>query len=694
MKKLFKRLLIGVLSAVLLVSSLSVASANENQGWYDNLIRTKKYLEYIDINEYDIQYKSIQYSLIDINNDKIQELILKINSDGPYNDYYIFKYDSINKEPNFIGKLNLYGNIWYSDKFNMVVGIYGHPNFDNMEFTYYSIQDEYILVKTYLGYSGNDYYIINAETTISSNITQSEYEYYSSNFININFLDLENYKYLNEDAIYFTDEQLNNIKKSLGVPDDLNVDIKVSDTASYWDSAQIWIVNVDIIYNGQSVAGALVDKDSAELARSIWMFSYDNIENFEPILDYEYNQTDEGESLTIPTVNDVTTETEAVSKVQTAVTQATDEQKQSATGIDKLTLLAEEATAKANTVKLTDSNVNITAENIKESTALQSTTNVLTTANVQMQRTARNIVNYDLGDTETINVKTENVSNKVDAVRVSTSYASATVNANTASDFTMTNKGEKTVEINFNKETDTTITVSFPNMNENDKYYAVVDENGNPVGGKYNPATGTLEAKLTESGIYKVVNNEKDFADIKDKSAEMQEAIKVLASKGIINGTTATTFVPDNTISRAEVTALLMRTISLLDPNANGNFADVSTSNWYCGAAGSAKEHNIINGYEDNTFRGNAVIAKDQIVAVSARTLKQQMNYKTPSDVAGELSVYSDANSIANWAKEDVALATMANLVLKRTDSTFSGADGMTRGDAAIIMQRLFNKLW
>ena len=411
-------------------------------------------------------------------------------------------------------------------------------------------------------------------------------------------------------------------------------------------------------------------------------------------LEYKYDEIDTGESLTIPTVNDVITETEAVNKVQTAVNQATEEQKQSATGIDKLTLLAEEAAAKANTVKLTDNNVNITAENIKQNSALQATTNVLTSANIEMQRKARNIVNYDLGDTETINVKTEDVSNKVDAVRISTSYASATVNANTASDFTITNKGEKTVEINFNKDTNTTVTISFPNMNENDKYYAVVDENGNPIGGKYNPATGTLEAKLAESGIYKVVNNEKDFADIKDKSAEMQEAIKLLASKGIINGTTTTTFAPDSTISRAEVTALLMRTLSLLDPNANGNFADVSTSNWYCGAAGSAKEHNIINGYEDNTFRGNAIIAKDQIVAVSARTLKQQMNYKTPSDLASELSVYADANNIANWAKEDVALATMTNLVLKRTDNTFSGADGMTRGDTAIIMQRLFNKLW
>ena len=450
-------------------------------------------------------------------------------------------------------------------------------------------------------------------------------------------------------------------------------DVYYQGTEAQWNQISIgefnqWSPNVKIHYNSYN-------SDSDDIS-------------------YVYDQTDAGESLTIPTVNDVTTETEAVNKVQTAVNKATNEQKQSATGIDKLTLLAEEAAAKANTVKLTNSNVSVTSANIKENTALQSTTDVLTSANVNLERTARNIINYDLGNTETVNVKTEDVSNKVDAVRISTSYASATVNANTSSDFTMTNKGEKTVEINFNKDTDTTVTISFPNMNENDKYYAVVDENGNPIGGKYNPATGTLEAKLSESGIYKVVNNEKDFSDIKDKSAEMQEAIKVLASKGIINGTTATTFAPDSTISRAEVTALLMRTISLLDPNANGNFADVNTSNWYCGAAGSAKEHNIINGYEDNTFRGNTVIAKDQIVAVSARTLKQQMNYKTPSDVASELSVYADANNIANWAKEDVALATMTNLVLKRTDSTFSGSDGMTRGDAAIIMQRLFNKLW
>ena len=417
----------------------------------------------------------------------------------------------------------------------------------------------------------------------------------------------------------------------------------------------------------------------------------------EPAPSYIYDEADPGKTIDFAGMLDnVTDETSAVDAVDKALTEVTDGQKQSVTGIDKLTLLAEEAAAKANTVSVDNGVINVTPEDIPATadSALTATTGVLSDAGVNMQRNPRAIVNYDAGSSETVSVTTESLPETVDKVRVTTDYAMATVDAQQASSFTMSDRGNQTIEVNFDTDYETVVTVSFPGMSANDTYKAVVDEEGKPVGGKYNPATGTLEAKLTESGVYRVVNNEADFSDIKTKSQEMQDAIKELASKGIINGTTETTYAPDDTISRAEVTALLMRTLSLLNPNANGNFADVTSANWYCGAAGSAKEHNIINGFEDNTFRGDAVIAKDQIVAVSSRTLREQMDYKTPSDVNGELSVYSDAGSIENWAREDVALATMTNLVLKRTDGKFGGSVGMTRGDAAIIIKRLFDKMW
>ena len=70
------------------------------------------------------------------------------------------------------------------------------------------------------------------------------------------------------------------------------------------------------------------------------------------------------------------------------------------------------------------------------------------------------------------------------------------------------------------------------------------------------------------------------------------------------------------------------------------------------------------------------------------------MKYKDPANVSGVLSAYSDASSIAQWGHTDIALATRENLVVKRTDGRFNGSATMTRGDAAIILYRMFMKIW
>ena len=130
-----------------------------------------------------------------------------------------------------------------------------------------------------------------------------------------------------------------------------------------------------------------------------------------------------------------------------------------------------------------------------------------------------------------------------------------------------------------------------------------------------------------------------------------------------------------------------------LDPNADGGFSDVTRSNWFFGAAGSSKQHGIIAGYEDNTFRGNVRIPKDQILVVLSRVLKSEMNYSVPSNTTSYLD-YADSSNIPNWARDDLALATMANLVVKRTDNRFDATEQMTRGDAAIVIYRLYQKVW
>ena len=254
-------------------------------------------------------------------------------------------------------------------------------------------------------------------------------------------------------------------------------------------------------------------------------------------------------------------------------------------------------------------------------------------------------------------------------------------------------KDAKKIAVTFDTDNTKTMKIAFSGLSGNTDYMAVVDENGNPVGGRYNPATGDFEAKISESGVYSVVNNEKEFDDIKHLSKEMQESIKILAAKGIIEGTAEKEFSPENSISRAEIAALLLRVLSQVDPNSDGGFADVKKTDWFFGTAGSAKKYGMIIGFEDNTFRGNLTISKDQILTIASRVLQKEMKYKVPEKTSEWLGFY-DNDTIAEWAKEHIALTSMANIITRTADNKIHANEEMTRGDAALIIMRLFYKIW
>jgi hypothetical protein len=72
-----------------------------------------------------------------------------------------------------------------------------------------------------------------------------------------------------------------------------------------------------------------------------------------------------------------------------------------------------------------------------------------------------------------------------------------------------------------------------------------------------------------------------------------------------------------------------------------------------------------------------------------------QMNYRDPANVNAILSAeYRDHETLADWSRTDIALATRAKLVIPRADGNFAPATGMTRGEAALLMHRLYMRLW
>lgn len=70
----------------------------------------------------------------------------------------------------------------------------------------------------------------------------------------------------------FTDQQQRIIAKDLGVPDDLNVEIRQSPKA-YWESAGLWDIYVEITHNGKLVASGSFDVETGEMGRNIYIYT-------------------------------------------------------------------------------------------------------------------------------------------------------------------------------------------------------------------------------------------------------------------------------------------------------------------------------------------------------------------------------------------------------------------------------------
>jgi hypothetical protein len=212
---------------------------------------------------------------------------------------------------------------------------------------------------------------------------------------------------------------------------------------------------------------------------------------------------------------------------------------------------------------------------------------------------------------------------------------------------------------------------------------------------KQNPVSLLVEGRIVKSGVYSVKTNQRVFADMSLKPEEMRNAVAFLASRGVLNGTSANEFTPDAVITRAETAAILVRLLCDYgsDSPQDGAFTDIMESDWFKSAAYASARLGLIGGYEDGTFKGRGVITKNELLTVAARILTSEMSWNEAGEAAvRDLSRYKDG--VAGWAAKSVALASKAKLYPERVDGSFSGGEGVTRGDAVIIIYRLFMLLW
>ena len=109
------------------------------------------------------------------------------------------------------------------------------------------------------------------------------------------------------------------------------------------------------------------------------------------------------------------------------------------------------------------------------------------------------------------------------------------------------------------------------------------------------------------------------FADITNHANKT--AIEELAARGIITGYNATSFGPNDTMTRAQFATIVVRGLGLPLMNTN-TFTDVKAGSWYAPYVGTAYSYGIVNGRTANTFDPEGTITRQEAAAMVARAAK------------------------------------------------------------------------
>jgi len=217
-----------------------------------------------------------------------------------------------------------------------------------------------------------------------------------------------------------------------------------------------------------------------------------------------------------------------------------------------------------------------------------------------------------------------------------------------------------------------------------------IDSSGNAVPvptGRYNAEKGTVEFITYHFSKYAVVHSFKTFEDL-DGYDWVKREIEILAARGIIKGTSATTFKPGDNLTRADFTLLLVRALGL-NARVVSNFADVRPDDYFHEGMGIAKALGIVKGTGNNMGSPREAITRQEMMVMAARALR--LANKLEAGSVDDLEDITDRDEIAPYAIHDIASLVKAGIIPEYETNTVRPAKQATRAEAAKLIYRLYN---
>jgi len=175
-----------------------------------------------------------------------------------------------------------------------------------------------------------------------------------------------------------------------------------------------------------------------------------------------------------------------------------------------------------------------------------------------------------------------------------------------------------------------------------------------------------------------------------DMTAWYHDGVHYAIETGLMTGTSASTFAPGMTTTRAMIVTILWRLEGEPVVNYLMGFDDIPSGQWYTEAVRWAAAENIVEGYSDAAFGPNDAITREQLAVIMWRYAR----YKGIDVSVGEntnILSYDDVSAVAEWAIPAMQWACGSGLIRGIADGDAMNLDpkgSATRAQAATILYR------
>jgi len=160
-------------------------------------------------------------------------------------------------------------------------------------------------------------------------------------------------------------------------------------------------------------------------------------------------------------------------------------------------------------------------------------------------------------------------------------------------------------------------------------------------------------------------------------SSYIDKAVSYGFVKGYLDGS----FKPDNPVTRAEFSTMLNGALGVTNTTSI-TFSDVPSSEWYYTNVRKAVAAGYTGGYEDNTFRPNGKITRQEAAVMISKIIP-------PYQGSASLASLVDNASIADWARSAATKVYAAGYIKGDNNNLYRPVASLSRAEAAAILVRL-----